>query len=112
MAKSGLTVKVNTIGNEIVMNLIEAIEKHYEDMPQDLKEIIRQAHETGIKDWGVDDYELYIGKNKIDRDEVKFSHDEVLKANKYLKKLYYADGMCEYVDSFTVKHGDTLIYGW
>ncbi len=112
IGKVDTTLNVNALNIDVIKNLIEAIEKHYEDMPQDLKDIIRNADETGIRDFGVDDYELYIRTNRLKREDIEVSHKKVVKANKYLKKVYYIDGTSEHLNNFTIKHEDTLIYGW
>ncbi len=110
--KVDTTLNVNALNIDVIKNLIEAIEKHYEDMPQDLKDIIRNADETGIRDFTIDDYDMYLATNNIKREEVTHSHGKIVKANKYLKKVIYFDGSSEYLNSFTIKHEDTLIYGW
>lgn len=112
MAKSELKLSINALNIDLIKNLIEAIEKHYDDMPSDLKEIIRQADETGLRDYTHDDLYLYMCKNNIDYSNIEVSHKEVTKVNKHLKKIYYADGTSEYSNSFTIKHKDVLIYGW
>ena len=112
MAKSEIKVDLNVLNVEMIKNLIELIEKHWEDMPEDLQKVIKEGHDTGYSDWGVDEYELYISSHNIHKDDIQFSHDKVLSVNKYLKKIYYGDGTHEYADEFYVKTNDVLIYGW
>ncbi len=112
IGKVDTTLNVNALNIDVIKNLIEAIEKHYEDMPKELRDIMVNLYEAGADDFGVDDYELYIRTNRLKREDIEISHKKVIKANKHLKKVYYIDGTSEHLNNFTIKHEDTLIYGW
>lgn len=113
--KNNITVDINTLNIEMVEKLIYLIEKHYENMPSDLKELIALADETGFRDYDVEQYAEDCGNRKLDMSKIQTSLGEevtIISANKYLKTVRTAEKGTLELDSFWIKCEDVTLYEW
>ncbi len=128
MKITNIEVDVNVLNIDIIENLVELIEKHWEDMPKDLRDIINDAYENGFGDYTTDDFindilkrDLYfpnITTSIRDDDIVKnkdllIGDNGITKVNKWLKRIYLSDGtILNDVEHFWIKADDTIVYEW
>ena len=108
--KNKIIIELKNI--ELVKNLIELLEIHFEDLPIDLQNKLKEVEETGLNDFRTEDFELIYPN--IDKSKVDCSIDKVLSVNKILKKVTYYDDSVKiiYPEHFYLRYDGKTIIGW
>lgn len=108
------TIKIDVQNTESFKNLVHLLEKHFEDLPKELRKSILEIEENGLSDFGREELEAYCYIHNIDIEkiELSFTDREVWKINKPLKRLKFADGTFKEVESFSVKCEDHVLIEW
>ena len=110
-------IKIELQDIELIKNLIELLEMHFENLPIDLQNKLKEIEETGLNDFTADDFKLMYPNadySKLDF-SIDFSSQKVLlSVNKILKKVtYYNDGVkVIYPEYFYLRHDGKTIIEW
>jgi hypothetical protein len=109
-----ITIDINIKDIEVFKNLVELLEKYFDNLPKELQDKLKEAEENGINDIDAD-YALdrFGANSKI---ETSFKTDKIISINKILKKVkFISDDGCsaiEYPEHFFVKINDTMLVEW
>lgn len=99
---------------EIFEHLVELINKHFDNLPKELQDNLKEVAENGISDIDAD-YVIRKYK-KIDKIETNFKTNKILTVNKILKKVTYPDDkfniLEDYPASFFIKINDDVLVEW
>ena len=105
-------IKIELKDIELIKNLIELLEIHFEDLPIDLQNKLKEIEETGLNDFKTEYFELMYPN--ADYSKLDYSIDKVLSINKILKKVvYYDDGVRTiYPEHFYLRYDGKTIIEW
>lgn len=117
-------IKIELSNIEDFKNLVLLLEKHFQDLPQELKDSIEDIEENGLSDLDSSDFSIatmHLEKNS--KVTSSLSDDiYVIRINKVLKRVYYLekdkngniifDEKHKELDSFWIKKGDSVIWEW
>ena len=110
-------IKIELQDIKLVKNLLELLEMHFENLPIDLQNKLKEIEETGLNDFKAEDFELMYPNadySKLDF-SIDFSSRKVLlSVNKILKKVtYYNDGVkIIYPEHFYLRYDGKTIIEW
>jgi len=124
MTNSKLEIKINITDTGLFKNLVELLEEHFDDLPIELQDSLKELSNPLNKNLTADDF-IEASKD-IDGE---FSHsvdeiDNILYVNIGLKKIYYLaknnDGIYDKksnpteleLNHFWCKKGNTIIWEW
>ena len=110
-------IKIELKDIELIKNLVELLEMHFEDLPMNLQKKLKEIEDTGLNDFKAEDFELMYTNadySKLDF-SIDFSSQKVLlSVNKILKKVtYYNDGVkIIYPEHFYLRYDGKTIIEW
>jgi len=105
MSEIKIDINVKDIG--LVKNLTELLEKHFEDLPVELQESLKELSEKGIKDFTADTLKEMF--SELEFKKVDTSIKNVYKVNKLLKKVVcFKSGEHEEGDEFVTLYPETF----
>lgn len=114
MAKQQLKINIELKDIDLVKNLIEMLQVHFDELPKILQSQLKQISETGINDYTPKDFHNDypdFDMSKLECSEIKF-----LSANKILKKIKVGliNGIIEtcYPEHFYLKYDGKTIIEW
>lgn len=88
MAKLVTEISVKDI--DLVKNLIELLETHYDKLPNELKQQLNIISSEGINDFTYEDAQKIAGSSKIEVETNIYTH-KILTVNKILRKVTVLD---------------------
>lgn len=107
MAQNKVNIELKDI--DLVKNLVELLEMHFEDLPTDLQSKLMQIEETGLNDFTADEFHLMFPH--FDLDNFECSYLDVVKVNKILKKVVTLKETL-YPDHFYLRYDGKTIIEW
>ena len=88
--KDKITAVIEIKDIDLVKNLIELLETHYDKLPNELKEQLNIISSEGINDFTYEDAQKIAGSSKIEVETNIYTH-KILTVNKILRKVTVLD---------------------
>lgn len=112
MAKEQLKINIELRDIGLVKNLVELLELHFDNLPIELQNQLKEIEETGINDFTADD--LHSMFPDFDGKKFECSHTFVTRINKILKRVnVYQDGEIKlYPEHFYLRYDNKSIIEW
>ena len=123
MEASKMTIDINVKDIDLFKNLVSLLEKHFDDLPSELQESLKELLENEDCDFTVDDLTDYVKLHNLNMDHTIISDDRnILKVNKHTKTIYIIDRtpqingerkvVPEKLEHFSIKNKDHTIIEW
>lgn len=116
MAKEQLKINIELKDIELIKNLVELLEMHFENLPTDLQFKLMQIEETGLNDFTADDFRSMFPD--MDYEKVECTYPRTVKINKLLKKVVVINGYTDrgeetlYPEHFYLRYDGKTIIEW
>lgn len=94
---------------ELIKNLVELLEMHFEDLPIELQNKLKEVEETGVNDFTANDFHSMFPN--FDLDKLECSYMDTVKVNKILKKVVTLKETL-YPEHFYLRYNDKTIIEW
>lgn len=102
---------INIRDIEIASDIFDLLYKHFESLPIELQQSLRQLDTLGY--YGIEELNKDLIRLRLKHYDLKISHDRpIVKANKELKKVYYPDGTSEVLEHFYIKNKHITLIEW
>lgn len=114
MAQNKINIELKDI--DLVKNLVELLEMHFEDLPTDLQSKLMQIEETGLNDFTADEFHSMFPH--MDCKKVECTYPRTVKINKLLKKVVVINGYADrgeetlYPEHFYLRYDGRTIIEW
>lgn len=116
MAKEKLKINIELKDIDLVKNLVELLELHFDNLPIELQNQLKEIEQTGINDFTADDFNKMF--TNIDYEKIECTYPRVLSINKILKKVIIFNGYSDngeeilYPEHFYLKYDGKAIIEW
>ena len=115
MSGSKLKVELDVKNIDLFKNLVELLEKHFDDLPVEIQDSLKTISKDGINDFTADDFFDMFPDRDSSKIETSFRTSKIMSINKILRKVvFYEDDKIktEYPDSFYLKYDGISILEW
>jgi len=118
MVGSNFKIELNVKNLDLFKNLVELLEKHFDDLPVELQESLKSASENGANDFKAEDLEDMYPEIDFKKVTTSIDNENIYSVNKILKKVvYFRDGnfdepLSVNPETFYLKYDGKTIIEW